>query len=119
VTPFVAVNGVVTGVWMMAWVQYGRHRYYCRSVRRGRRVLKEYYKGVDAELAAALDQEKQRRRRAEREGLRLAKEAWAAADEPLRRLIDLTDLLAHIALLAAGYHRHHKGEWRKRRAQHR
>ena len=38
-------------------------------------------------------------------------------DAPLNDLNDLAELLAHAALLAAGFHQHKRGEWRKRRVQ--
>ena len=40
-----------------------------------------------------------------------------ALDAPLDDLDELADLLARAALVAAGYRQHHRGEWRKRRAQ--
>jgi hypothetical protein len=38
-----------------------------------------------------------------------------ALDANLEALIETTDLLAHAALVAAGYHQHKRGEWRKLR----
>ncbi len=100
----------------MGWVRRGRCRFYCRSVRRGRRVLHEYYgTGASAELVATLDRQRRLRRQAEQEGRRQAREIWEAASRPLLELIAITDLLARAALLAAGFWEHHS-EWRKRRA---
>ena len=100
----------------MAWVVRGGCRFYVRSVRRGRQVGREYYgTGAEAELAAALDAEKRRRRIEDREatGRRIA--FWRDSVEPLDRLAAITDLLVHATLLAGGYHQHHKGEWRRHR----
>ena len=92
-------------------------RYYTRSVRVNGAVRREYVgTGILAECVFTLDRAAQEaraaealRRRAEREELRgigfLMGEVDNAAD---------TILKAH--LLAGGYHRHNKGEWRKRRA---
>ena len=45
----------------MGWITRGNCRFYVRSVRRGRRTVHEYFgTGAEAELAAALDAEKQR-----------------------------------------------------------
>jgi hypothetical protein len=38
-------------------------------------------------------------------------------DAPIIELDELADLLAHAALLAAGFRRHNRGEWRKGREQ--
>src|SRR5215471_8660036 len=59
------------------------------------------------------------RPRTEAEGAAwLAKRAeMEALDVSLDELNDLADLLAHAALLAAGFRRHKRGEWRKRREQ--
>lgn len=100
----------------MAWVQRGGCRFYVRSVRRGRHVLREYYgTGAEAELAAALDADKRRRRAADRVAATRRAAAWRAAVAPLDRLAAVTDLLARAVLLAGGYHQHHQGEWRRHR----
>jgi hypothetical protein len=52
-----------------------------------------------------MDAERQRAERAELETL----------DADLDALGKLVDMLARAALLAAGYHQHKRGEWRKRR----
>lgn len=100
----------------MGWITRGNCRFYVRSVRRGRRTLHEYYgTGAEAELAAALDAERRRRREADRAGAAGRKAAWRAAVAPLDRLAAVTDLLARAVLLAGGYHQHHQGQWRRRR----
>jgi hypothetical protein len=47
-------------------------------------------------------------------------EAESAACSEAFKLLDglkeLTDLLLKAALLSEGYHQHHRGEWRRRRA---
>ena len=40
-----------------------------------------------------------------------------AFDADIDALIETTDRLAHAALVAAGYHLHKRGEWRKRRGR--
>jgi hypothetical protein len=99
----------------MAWVQRGNYRFYRRSVRKGRRVLTEHYGGADARLAAALDEERRRHLEVEREKMRRTQHIYATADDPLAQLDVATNLAVTAILLAAGYYRHHQGEWRKRR----
>jgi hypothetical protein len=100
----------------MAWVYEGNRRNYYRSRRVGGKVRSEYFgSGAAAELAAALDRERRRQRQAERERRRADEERWAASDSPLEMLVAATDMVVEAALLAAGYHRHAMGDWRKRR----
>ena len=93
----------------MAW---DKGRYYTRSRKVNGRVVREYVgTGEAAERAARQDAVA----RQEREARRSVREELAALDAPLDELAELTDLLARAALAAAGYRRHHRGEWRKRR----
>src|SRR5690348_4950568 len=90
--------------------------YFYRSVRRGGRVTSEYVaSGIDAQLIAALEADDRDNRRSDREEARA--ERWEADD--LERALDemagRARALARDALTAAGYHQHHRGEWRKRR----
>lgn len=102
----------------MAWEKRKRGgAYYYRSRRVGGRVVKEYVgRGPLAEMAAAWAEED----RAER----LAK---AQADRRRRRELDdvaqqvgeaskAVDDVAAAWLTMLGYHRHDRGNWRKRRA---
>jgi len=100
----------------MAW----ERGYYYRVRRENGRVVREYVgRGRVAELMAkldALDREKEREeRRLDAAALRNEKAELAALDADLEALIETTDLLARAALVAAGYHQHKRGEWRKRR----
>ena len=45
----------------------------------------------------------------------LGKKQQTSLDASLAELNELADLLARVALLAAGYHQHDRGKWRKRR----
>ena len=101
----------------MAWEQRGAQRYYYRSRKIGGRVVKEYIGGgLAGELAAREDETRRRKQEAERvalQGDRDAFEAAAAAHDAFARA---TDALVTAALVAAGYHRHDRGHWRKRHA---
>ncbi len=90
--------------------------YYTRSRKVDGRVVREYVGGgVLGELAARMDAE-ERRRRDE------AAAAWREERDHLEGLAGLLDgfcedveTMTRAALLAAGFRRHKRGEWRKRR----
>lgn len=100
----------------MGW---DRGRYYYQSERVNGRPVRRYVgTGKVAQLAAQLDELgrlDQERNRTEARAVRAKVEAL---DETLSQFDDLADLLARAALLAAGYHQHKRGEWRKRRHDH-
>jgi hypothetical protein len=96
----------------LAWeTRNGRGRYYTRSRRINGQVVREYYgTGLVGSTMARIDERKQARRRqwqAQRQRL-------DEIDRPINNLNTLCTSLMHIALHAAGFHRHHCGEWRKR-----
>ena len=70
-----------------------------------------------AALLAELDATERQERNVRREALRAQLAELDALDAPLAALDDLADLIGRAALTAAGYRQHHRGEWRKRRAQ--
>jgi hypothetical protein len=96
------------------WEQRGDKRYYYRTVRIGRRAARRYVgAGPAAELAAAAD-ELRRVQRALATGERAAEQArYRDAAAPLLEFCDATDVLARAALVAAGFHRHAGGAWRR------
>ena len=102
----------------MAWETRQRGgRYYTRSVREGGRVRREYIGiGETAALIAACDERDREARWLARTADRADRQRIEHVDAALAELDALTDALARLALVAAGYHRHHRGEWRKRRA---
>ena len=90
--------------------------YYTRSRKENGRVIREYVGGgVLGELAARMGAEDRRRRQEDAA-------AWREERERLEELAGLVDELCEdietivrCALLAAGFRRHKRGEWRKRR----
>jgi hypothetical protein len=97
----------------------GRERgglYYTRSRKQGGRVVRKYVGGGVLGKIAALEDEYERKRREEdvafwkKERQRL--EELAA---PVDELCEAAEILARAALVAAGYRRHNRGEWRKSR----
>ncbi len=90
--------------------------YYTRSRKVNGRVEREYIgTGPLGELAARMDAADRQRREAE-------KATWKEERERLEELTSLVDelcqdveTLAQATLLAAGFRRHKRGEWRKKR----
>jgi hypothetical protein len=101
----------------MGWeTRRGAGRYYTRSRKVNGRIIREYVgTGLVAELVAEQDAEERAQRLAERERLQREAAQWASTVASLMELSQLLDGLTVAALIAAGYHRHHRGTWRKRR----
>lgn len=102
----------------MAWETRQRGgRYYTRSRRVGGRVAREYLgAGPLAEALARGDAEARSRQRERRAAEQSAHEEDTALEARVDQLIMGTDALVAATLVLAGYHRHHRGEWRRRRA---
>lgn len=100
----------------MGWEVRGNRTYYYRSVRVGDRVVKEYCgDGLSGSRAAEQDAKERQQRHDERMRLRAERERWTELERSLNDLDDLTDTLVAAELLAAGFHRHDRGAWRRRR----
>ncbi len=101
----------------MAWeTRRNGRRYYYSATRIGGRVVKAYLGSgeiaAQAERLAALGHQRNDADQAERTHQRLE----AARLEPeMTALASLAAALTGLALHDAGYHRHHRGDWRKRR----
>src|SRR4051812_15965559 len=94
----------------MSWETRGHCSFYTRTRRVNGKVVREYCgTGERAERAAAEDAARREQAAAER----AARAELAAA---LDQLDALADQAVRAALTAAGYHRHARGPWRKRRA---
>lgn len=94
----------------------GCRSYYYRGRKVDGRVVKEYVgTGEVAELSAALDARERDARAAAAEALRERRARDAEVDADVGAIEEAARVLAAATLLAAGYHRHHRGEWRRRR----
>jgi hypothetical protein len=90
--------------------------YYYRVFKANGRVVREYVgRGPVAVLAAQLDALEREKRQLQALDLRRQKHELAALEADLKTLEQTTNLVARAALLAAGFHQHKRGEWRKRR----
>ena len=101
----------------MSWeTRRNGRRYYYTATRAGGRVVKRYLgAGEFAEALAALDGMDAQRRRVEREAERSARVVAIEQDRAAVEAFEAIETLARVALLSAGYRRHHRGEWRKQR----
>jgi hypothetical protein len=101
----------------MGW---DKGRYYTRSKKVHGRVVREYVgTGRLADLAAQMDALERGQRRLDALALQQEKAELAALDTDIKALTETTDLVARAALLAAGFHQHKRGEWRRKRGNRR
>ena len=101
----------------MGWeTRNGTGHYYTRSRRDGGRMVHEYLgTGAYGEYWAAADAEA-RAERAERVAAERAEvEEVVKLDKQVAAYAMIVKAAAHEALVAAGYKRHQRGEWRKTR----
>src|SRR5215203_2249945 len=90
--------------------------YYTRSKKINGRVVREYVGGgLLGRTAADVDARERQRREEEVEARQTERERLEALDGPVAKLCEITEALSRAALLAGGYHRHNRGEWRKKR----
>jgi hypothetical protein len=92
--------------------------YYTRSRKEGGRVVREYIGGgVLGEIAALQDEYERRQREVEAASEKEKRERLEGIMAPIDELCEAAEVLARAALVAAGYRRHKRGEWRKSRDQ--
>lgn len=100
----------------MSWEARGGQRYYFRALRRGGRTVKEYYgTGPAAELAARQDARARRERGRPVALLGAERERAAPAERAAAEFEAACELATWALMLAAGFHRHRSGPWRRRR----
>src|SRR6516164_7693748 len=92
--------------------------YYYRVRKVNGRVLREYFgAGEVAALVAQMDALEREERRLGALEQSQEKDELKALDAHLKTVSERIELAARAALLAAGFHLHKRGEWRKRREQ--
>jgi hypothetical protein len=103
----------------MVWERVGRRAYYYRHVRVGGKPRRLYVgTGLAAELAAAADAARRLARETQKREQEVERTRRAEAEASFLTLCDVVSTLGRAALLAAGYHRHERGVWRRRRREH-
>jgi hypothetical protein len=97
----------------MPWDKRG---YYYRKKRIGARVVSEYVgRGFMANLEAGSDQTERDARECDRRDLQAQRAKDAEIEATIAAADELINAAMNEALEAAGYHRHARGQWRKRR----
>jgi hypothetical protein len=90
--------------------------YYTRSRKIGGRVVREYVGGGTlGHLAALQDAQERQWREEEADMWNEERERLEALVAPVEDLCEATEILYRAALLAAGFRRHQRGEWRRKR----
>jgi hypothetical protein len=90
--------------------------YYTRSKKVDGRVVREYVGGGILGQIAALHDAQERRRREEEAALwKEERERLEALVAPVEDLCEATEILYRAALMSAGYRRHQRGQWRRKR----
>lgn len=100
----------------MGWERRGVGLYYYQSRREGTRIVKEYVgRGLLAELIAQADAALRNDERATGQAISAEQERIGRAEAESEALHTAAEAALCRSLTAAGFHRHHRGEWRKRR----
>jgi hypothetical protein len=101
----------------MGWEKRDRGGlYYTRTKKVDGRVVREYVGGGTLGHLAALQDAHERRRRQEEAALwKQERERLEALMAPVEDLCEATEILYRAALLSAGYRRHQRGQWRRKR----
>ena len=90
--------------------------YYTRSRKVNGRIVREYVgAGVLGELAARMDAEDRQRREEEAAAWREERERLESLAGSVDEFCREVETIARAALLAAGFRRHNRGEWRRPR----
>ena len=90
--------------------------YYTRSRKQGARVIREYVGGGNlGELAARADAEERQRREREEAAWKAERESLEALSALVEELCEDTETITRAVLVASGFRRHNRGEWRKSR----
>ena len=101
----------------MGWEKRDRGGlYYTRSRKVGGRVVREYVgSGILGHLAGLQDAQERRRREQEAALWNEERGKLQALVAPVEQLCEAAEILYRAALLAAGYRRHQRGQWRRKR----
>ena len=102
----------------MPWKRRGDRLYFYRSRREGCRVVQDYVgRGAAAGLVANLIAEERVKRTGARKKCQEAQRRYADMDRTVERACGAVQSVVTGTLEAAGFHQHHRGEWRRRRGR--
>src|SRR4051812_16339565 len=100
----------------MALVIRGNKAYFYKSVRVGDRVRSQYFgSGQNARDMAEIEALDREVRDLDTERRRARRKRLDARDRAQARWFGRVELLVRLVLESAGFHRHKRGEWRRRR----
>src|SRR4051812_7158326 len=100
----------------MPWKTRNGRKYYYRSVREGGRVVSKYVgAGESAGRIARLEELERDGRDEAAAEWRAERDRLAALDRDQAERFGRAEVLVRLALESAGFHRHNRGEWRRRR----
>src|SRR4051812_21302805 len=100
----------------MGWKSINGRRYYYQSERDGSRVKSTYFgAGLAGHSVALLDAEAREERRTDRDAERDQRERESAEEREVDAWFGRVEAVAHAAMIVAGYHKHHRSEWRRLR----
>jgi hypothetical protein len=101
----------------MAWEKRGSaQRYFYTGKSVNGRVRKTYYGNKQAALIASTAfEEVKRTRAADAEALQLDRARWEPVERVLSEFDGAVSMLVEATFTIAGYHRHDRGKWRRRR----
>ena len=99
----------------MGW---DKGKYYTKSFRRNGKVCRLYVgTGETAALAAGFDAAERKIREAERMRWRSMAAELDDLDAKVAAVAEFGELAASVSLIAAGYHKHKRFQWRRRRVR--
>ena len=99
----------------MGWERRRNGAYYYRARKVNGRVVKEYVgAGPLAQALAAQDARTRAERRATSEVRRTERARLAGVDAAVDASHEAVETLLRASLVLAGFHRHQRGEWRRR-----
>src|SRR5215212_9039564 len=101
----------------MGWEKRDRGGlYYTRSKKVDGQVVREYVGGgILGHLAALQDAQERRQREEEATLWREEQDRLEALIAPVDQLCEIVEILSQATLYAAGFRRHQRGEWRRKR----
>jgi hypothetical protein len=100
----------------MSWETPGGRRYYFTAKKVNGRVVKRYVgAGELAGAMAGLEALDRERRQEQRAAVKAERDRLDALDQSVADFSGAVDAAVTKVLTAAGYHRHDRGAWRKRR----
>ncbi len=101
----------------MGWESRGNRRVYYEAARVNGRVVKRHVPALMAPMVEQVAEMRRREREASRQKIKAAKKELADLEAVVGAVVEVADVATRAAMLAAGYRKHNRGEWRKQRGK--